>query len=113
MVPTADETQRQCLERIESVVGLLRVHTTLRFDLCFRVPDPPTSTALQQFLRLSLNRAKQWQPLGDRELPELSPILDWLTTFRLAATAEQVVLSSELSDSRVRTIFRPWLKLDK
>lgn len=112
IVPSADETQRQALERIEILIGLIQVDTALRCELRLDTPDPTAAKEVLHAIRPSLDGVKRWRHLVSREWPFLAPLLDWWATFRVIASDRQVVLSSELSSQQVATLLRPWLKND-
>lgn len=113
LVPTADETQRQSLERIDSVVGLLRVDTTLRCEIRLDTADPKVATGeVQPAIRQSFDAVKRWRERLGQEWPALAPLLDWWATFRVTTHGPQVLLSSELSARQVANLLRPWLKND-
>lgn len=113
LVPTADESQRQSLERIDSVVGQLRVDSTLRCEIRLDTADPNVATGeVQPAIRQSFDVVKRWRDRLAQEWPTLLPLLDWLATFRVTTRGPQVVLSSELSARRVADLLRPWRKND-
>src|SRR5205823_13774698 len=62
VAPAADEAQRKALEKVESIVGVLKVDTSAKLDVMLNCQDAPTAAAVTKLISDLISVAKAQGP---------------------------------------------------
>jgi hypothetical protein len=97
VAPAADEDQRKTLEKVTSLVGVLKVDTSARLDLTLNCQDPATAAAVNKLISDLISVAKAQGPEAIKGNAALAPLFEIIAGLAAATNGNAVTVTAEVS----------------
>jgi hypothetical protein len=101
VAPAADADQRKTLEKVTSIIGVLKVDTSARLDLTLNCQDPATAAAVNKLITDLISVAKAQGPEAIKGNAALAPLFEIIGGLAVATTGNAVVVTAEVSAAQI------------
>lgn len=106
VIPGGDAAQRQAFEKIEGIIGVLKVTTSAKLELTLAAQDPAAATAVGKNITEFLSTAKAFAPEAVKQNPPLAPIFELLGGAAMSVKDKSVTVTAEASAAQIEK----WVK---
>lgn len=100
-LPTNDPQQKEALQKLDGIVGVLKLTENSRCDLMLKTKTANAALVLAKTVIDLVNLAKLFTPNVVKEKPELAPLLDIINAIRASARKDGVSITVELTGSQI------------
>ncbi len=100
-IPAMQDDQKKLLDQLQGIVGMLKVESSLKFELNLISQSPQSAAATQKMVDGWISLAKLYVPNLADSNPKLSPVVDIVNSLHSAVRKKSVSVSFELSAEQV------------
>src|SRR5262249_39128136 len=101
VAPAADDAQRKALEKVESIVGVLKVETSAKLDLTLNCQDADTAAAVNKLITDLISVARARGPDAVKDTPALTPLFEIMGGLAVATSGKAVTVTAEVSAAQI------------
>jgi hypothetical protein len=105
-LPVEDPAQRKAVEKLEGVVGALRVEASARLDLHLINQTPQAALAMNRIFIDLVGGVKLIAPNAIKEKPELAPVFEAISAMRTLVRGKTVTITTELATDQIEKLVK-------
>jgi hypothetical protein len=100
-LPVTSDAERKVFEKVEGILGVLKVQTSAKLELTLVAADAATATAVTKILEDFISVAKVFGRDATKQDPALAPLVDLLGGVTVSAKDKLVTLTAEMSAAQI------------
>jgi hypothetical protein len=105
-LPTEEDAQRKAVEKLEGVVGVLRIESNARLDLHLLNQTPQAALAMNRIFIDLVNGVKLIAPNAVKEKPELAPAFELIAAMRTLVRGKVVTITTEMPAEQISRLVK-------
>ena len=105
-LPTDEDAQRKAVEKLEGVVGVIRIESNARLDLHLLNQTPQAALAMNRIFIDLVNGVKLIAPNAVKEKPELAPVFELIAAMRTLVRGKVVTITTEMPAEQISRLVK-------